>query len=96
VSIDHAENTHLFWTSAQGALDAAERGEIKLIFPTRRNLERLALFASFEEAKAQAEAIPVRTIMPQVVEHEGQPWLTILSDAGYPVTAELLENVARG
>ncbi|MDZ4277052.1 MAG: NUDIX domain-containing protein, partial [Erythrobacter sp.] len=47
VSIDHAENTHLFWTSAQGALDAAERGEIKLIFPTRRNLERLALFASF-------------------------------------------------
>jgi NUDIX domain. len=96
VSIDHAENTHLFWTSAQGALDAAERGEIKLIFPTRRNLERLALFGSFEEARAQAEAIPVRTIMPQVVEQDGKPWLTILSDAGYPVTAELLENVARG
>ncbi len=96
VSIDHAENTRLFWVSAQGALAAAERGEIKLIFPTRRNLERLALFASFEEARAQAEAIPVRTIMPRVVEQDGQPWLTILTDAGYPVTAELLENVARG
>lgn len=96
VSIDHAENTRLFWVSAQGALEAAERGEIKLIFPTRRNLERLALFANFEEARAQAEAIPVRTIMPQVVEQDGQPWLTILTDAGYPVTAELLENVARG
>ncbi len=96
VSIDHAENTHLFWTSAQGALDAAESGEIKLIFPTRRNLERLALFASYEEARAQAEAIPVRTIMPQVVEQGGKSWLTILSDAGYPVTGELLENVARG
>ena len=96
VSIDASENTHLFWTSAQGALDAAERGEIKLIFPTRRNLERLALFASFDEARAQAEAIPVRTIMPQVVEQDGRPWLTILSDAGYPVTGELLENVARG
>lgn len=96
VSIDHAENTHLFWTSAQGALDAAERGEIKLIFPTRRNLERIALFASYEEARAQAEAIPVRTIMPQIVEEGGQSWLTILGDAGYPVTAELLENVARG
>ena len=48
------------------------------------------------EARAQAEAIPVRTIMPQVVEQDGKPWLTILSDAGYPVTAELLENVARG
>ena len=96
VSIDHAENTHLFWTSAQGALDAAERGEIKLIFPTRRNLERLALFASYAEARAQAEAIPVRTIMPQIVEQGGQTWLTILADAGYPVTGELLENVARG
>lgn len=96
VSIDHAENTRLFWVSAQGALDAAERGEIKLIFPTRRNLERLALFASYEEARAQALAIPVRMIMPQVVEEGGKAWLTILSDAGYPVTAELLENVARG
>lgn len=96
VSIDHAENTRLFWTTAQGALDAAERGEIKLIFPTRRNLERLALFPSYEEARAQAEAIPVRTIMPQVEERDGQPWLTILADAGYPVTGELLENVARG
>jgi hypothetical protein len=34
--------------------------------------------------------------MPQVVEQDGKPWLTILSDAGYPVTGELLENVARG
>jgi len=96
VSIDQSENTHLFWTTAQGALEAAERGDIKLIFPTRRNLERLALFASFAEAKAQAEAIPVRTIMPQVVEQDGKPWLTILADAGYPVTGEPLETVARG
>jgi 8-oxo-dGTP pyrophosphatase MutT (NUDIX family) len=96
VSIDQSENTRLFWTSAQGALEAATRGEIKLIFPTRRNLERLALFASYAEARAQAEAIPVRTIMPRVVEQDGKPWLTILSDAGYPVTAELLETVARG
>lgn len=96
VSIDHAENTHLFWTSAKGALEAADRGEIKLIFPTRRNLERLALFGSFAEAKAQAEAIPVRTIMPQVVEQDGKPWLMILEDAGYPVTGELLDSVARG
>lgn len=96
VSIDQAENTRLFWTSAAGALEAAERGEIKLIFPTRRNLERLALFASYEEARAQAEAIPVRTITPRVVEEDGRLWLTILADAGYPVTAELLETVARG
>ena len=95
VSIDHSENTRLFWTSAQGALDMAERGEIKLIFPTRRNLERLALFASFEEAKAQAEPIPVRTITPRIETGDGKPMLTIMADAGYPITAELLETAAR-
>ena len=96
VSIDQLENTRLFWTSAQGALDLAERGEIKLIFPTRRNLERLALFASFDEARAQAEAIPVKTIVPRVDDSSGQPMLTIIKDAGYPITAELLSTVARG
>ncbi|NQZ47878.1 MAG: NUDIX domain-containing protein [Erythrobacter sp.] len=96
VSTDHAENTRLFWTSAQGALDMAQNGEIKLIFPTRRNLERLALFANFEEARAQAEAIPVRTIIPRIDNSGDKPMLTIMEDAGYPVTAELLETVARG
>ncbi|BDI61744.1 NUDIX hydrolase [Qipengyuania nanhaisediminis] len=95
VSIDNSENTHLFWTSAKGALEAAERGEIKLIFPTRRNLERLALFASYAEARAQAESIPVRTIVPQIVDEGGRTMLTILEDAGYPVTSELLESAHR-
>ncbi|MEM7781004.1 MAG: NUDIX domain-containing protein [Pseudomonadota bacterium] len=96
VSTDNSENTRLFWTSAKGALEMAEEGEIKLIFPTRRNLERLALFASFEEACAQAEAIPVRTIVPQIDTSGDKPMLTIMQDAGYPITAELLESVARG
>ena len=96
IAVDQSENTRLFWTTAQGALEMAERGEIKLIFPTRRNLERLALFSSFEEAREQAEAIPVKTIIPQVDTSGGKPMLTILEDAGYPVTSELLETVARG
>jgi len=96
VSTDQAENTRLFWVSAQGALDMASKDEIKLIFPTRRNLERLALFANFEEARAQAEAIPVKTIIPMVDTEGEKPVLRILEDAGYPVTSELLESVARG
>ena len=96
VSIDNSENTRLFWTSAQGALDAAETGDIKLIFPTRRNLERLALFDSFEAAQAHAKNIPVKTIIPKIDNSSGQPMLTIMEDAGYPITAELLETVARG
>ena len=96
VEVDQSENTRLFWVSAQGALDMAETGEIKLIFPTRRNLERLAQFASYAEAKKQAEAIPVKTIIPQIDTTGDQPMLRIMEDAGYPITAELLESVARG
>lgn len=96
IEADLSENTHLFWISAQGALDAADRGEIKVIFPTRRNLERLALFDSFAAAKEQAMRIPVRTITPQMGEREGKTWLEIGEDLGYPVTGEPLETVARG
>lgn len=96
IAVDNSENTHLFWTSAQGALDMAAAGEIKLIFPTRRNLERLALFGSFAEAKAQADAIPVRTITPFMGERSGRGWLEIGEEHGYPVTGEPLDEVMRG
>ncbi|MEP2735879.1 MAG: NUDIX domain-containing protein [Erythrobacter sp.] len=96
IEADNSETTRLFWTTAQGALDMADTGEIKLIFPTRRNLERLALFADFPAAKAQAEAIPVKTIIPQIDDRNDKPMLTIMEDAGYPITSELLETVKRG
>jgi 8-oxo-dGTP pyrophosphatase MutT (NUDIX family) len=95
IEADLSENTHLFWTTAQGALEAAAHGEIKLIFPTRRNLERLALFGSFAEAKAQAEAIPVRTITPFLGEKNGRGWLEIGEEFGYPVTGEPLDSAQR-
>ena len=96
IAVDRTENTHLFWTTAKGALQAAERDEIKLIFPTRRNLERLALFEDFAAARAQAETIPVRTIIPQIDTSGERPMLRILEDAGYPITGEWLDTVARG
>ena len=96
LEIDDTENTHLFWTTAAGALEAAERGEISVIFPTRRNLERLALFATFAEARAQAEAIPVQTITPWMEDRDDEKWLMIRDDAGYPISGEPLSSVARG
>lgn len=95
LEIDATENTHLFWTGAAEALDQAERGEIALIFPTRRNLERLATFASFEKARAQAEAVPVQTIVPWMEERDGERWLRIPADAGYPVDGEPLRTAHR-
>ncbi len=96
LEIDATENTHLFWTGAAEAIEASARGEIALIFPTRRNLERLAGFASFADARAQAEAIPVKTITPWMEERDGERWLMIPDDAGYPIAGEPLASVARG
>ncbi|MCH2487559.1 MAG: NUDIX domain-containing protein [Erythrobacter sp.] len=96
VAVDETENTSLFWTSATEALAMADRGEIKLIFPTRRNLERLARFANYAEARAHAEAIPVRTIIPEIDESGPRPVLRIPDDAGYPITQEVLESAMRG
>lgn len=95
VEIDATENTRLFWTSAAEALERAARGEMAVIYPTRRNLERLAQFASFAEARRQAEAIPVRTITPWLEERDGQRWLAIPADAGYPVDGEPLTSAHR-
>ncbi len=95
LEIDATENTHLFWTGAAEALAAAERGDLNLIFPTRRNLERLAQFASFAEARADARAIPVKTITPWIEERGGARWLAIPPDAGYPVDGEPLASAHR-
>lgn len=94
--VDATENTRLFWTGAAEALDHADNGRISVIFPTRRNLERLAQFGSFDEAVAHVEQYPSRMITPFVTEEEGARWLRIPADAGYPVTGEMLESAARG
>lgn len=94
--VDATENTHLFWASAQEALDLADEGQIKVIFPTRRNLERLALFGHFDEAVTHIGEYPVTMISPFMEDREGERWLCIPDDAGYPVTGEPLETATRG
>jgi 8-oxo-dGTP pyrophosphatase MutT (NUDIX family) len=97
IAVDETENTHLFWTTATDALAAAERGELTVIFPTRRNLERLAQFATFAEAAEDCRRHhPVRTITPFLSVEDGTRWLRIPADAGYPVTGEPLDHAMRG
>lgn len=93
--VDGNENVRVFWASAQAVLDAADRGEARVIFPTRRNLERLARFASFEQAAADARAHEIRTVMPWVETRGGVDHLCIPEDLGYPVTAQPLPDAVR-
>lgn len=90
-----AEATRTFWASAERVLKEVDGGRGRIIFPTRRNLERLARFASVEEARADAERYPVETIVPWIEDRSGEQWLCIPEGAGYPVTAERLETARR-
>lgn len=93
---DATESVHAFWATATDVLARADAGEAHIIFPTRRNLERLARFGSFEEAEADARTHTVAKIVPRLEIRDGAEWLCIPEDAGYPVTAERMDSVRRG
>lgn len=94
--VDATENVSSFWASAQAVLDAADKGDCSVIFPTRRNLERLALFAHFDEAQAHARAHPIETVAPFFEDRDGVRHLCIPTHLGYPITSEPLSTVLRG
>ena len=94
-SADASESVRTFWASAADVLAEVDAGRAHVIFPTRRNLERLARFVSIDEARADAERHPVARITPWVEERDGRPHVCIPDDAGYPVTSEPLETARR-
>ena len=85
-----------FWLSAPDALERERSGEARLIFPTRRNLERLAGHDSFDAMLADADAHPIEPITPWVEERDGEKFVTIPEDLGYPVVREKLDALWRG
>jgi hypothetical protein len=82
--------------SAAELLERDARGEARLIFPTRRNLERLAQHSSFEAIRADALAHPIEPVTPWVEEVAGERFITIPQHLGYPVTQEKLDGLWRG
>jgi 8-oxo-dGTP pyrophosphatase MutT (NUDIX family) len=83
------------WMTAAEALARIERGTASAIFPTKRNLERLARFASFDEAADDAHRHPSELITPWIEERGGEPHVCIPEGLGYPVTAEPLTTAIR-
>lgn len=96
MSIDGGECVSARWATAGQMLDDAATGRCRIIFPTRRNLERLAQFGSFDEISADALAHPVMTITPSIQRRDGVDYLCIPEGLGYPITAEPLGDVQRG
>ncbi|HEU0099298.1 MAG TPA: NUDIX domain-containing protein [Allosphingosinicella sp.] len=94
-SADETESVHTFWAGAAEVLAEIEAGRAKAIFPTRRNLERLARFGSLAEAQADAGLHPVVKITPWVEERGGRRFVCIPEGIGYPVTEEPYESARR-
>lgn len=84
------------WMTAAQVLESERSGKARLIFPTRRTLERLAQHASFDAIRADALSHPIEPVTPWVEEREGEKFITIPSHLGFPVTQERLDGLWRG
>lgn len=85
-----------FWVGAADVLERDRRGDARLIFPTRRTLERLAQHSTLAAILADARAHPVEPITPWVEERDGERYVAIPEHIGYPVTSEKLDGLWRG
>lgn len=96
LTVEEAEHSHIFWSSAHDTLAMADRGDVSVIFPTRRNLERLAGQSDFPSFSGHAKQFPVELITPWIEDRDGQSHLCIPGHLGYPVTSEPFDRVRRG
>ena len=65
--VDRREMTDALWLAPAEALARTGRGELPMVFPTIRTLERLCAYATAEEALTDLGRAPVPTIMPTLV-----------------------------
>ena len=94
-TVSEHEAVRAFWAGAADILAELDGGRAHAIFPTRRNLERLARFGSIGEARADAARHPVQRITPRVEERDGAAHVCIPEGLGYPVTSEPLATARR-
>jgi 8-oxo-dGTP pyrophosphatase MutT (NUDIX family) len=85
---DEAEAVRAYWATAEAVLADARAGRARIIFPTRRNLERIAQFGSIDAARDHVERFPMQLVVPWFEERGGERFLCIPEAIGYPVTAE--------
>ena len=81
--IDGEEIIDARWLTPADALAAAEREEISIVFPTRRQLERLAGFDSADALLAHSRRAPVRAVVPQVIGEGEQARIVLPGEPGY-------------
>ena len=90
---DGRETVDACWLTPAEALEAAQTGRRKVVFPTRMNLMRLAEARAADEAISQARVRPAYAVEPQVEERPEGKMLVLPEAAGYGPVAEPLASV---
>ncbi len=80
---DGGETVDLGWFTPQGALDAHERGEILLVFPTIKTLEQLGAFATADALLDHARGREVRPVEPRVLVSGETARVVLPGEPGY-------------
>lgn len=80
---DGLESTDSVWINPAQAVAEANAGLRRLVFPTRRNLEKLARFGSVQQALEASRAARVVSVEPEMIRTEGGWRLRIPLAADY-------------
>ena len=85
---DGHESVDSVWISPQQAAEDARAGTRTIIFPTLRNIAKLAFSESADAAIAQARSANVVTVTPWMEKREDGTYLCIPPEAGYDISEE--------
>ena len=80
---DGHECVDVRWMRPEAALEAGERGDMLLVFPTIKHLEQLAELRSVADALATARGREVKPILPRVLTRDGAAHVVLPGEPGY-------------
>lgn len=89
---DGHESVDSIWIRPADVLEQAASGERTVIFPTLRNIEKLAQFATVDAALRATRQAPVVRVLPWTERRDDGNYLCIPTEAGYAVCEERLPD----
>ena len=82
-AVDGEEIVDHGWFTPTGALEAYQRGELELVFPTIKHLEQLSEFASADELLDFARGREVVAVEPKVITTGDNPRVILPGEPGW-------------
>ena len=88
---DGSESVDSVWITPERAMREADEGKWTVMFPTKCNLMLLGQSDNVDDAMAVSRARDIVTVEPWIEQENGQGYLCIPPEAGYPSSRELAE-----